>query len=68
MALETAKAETKKLGKNFRNSADIENFYRFIHENGLRKEAKMIFEKLHAQIKLEDKKAKRSRRKKKTLQ
>ena len=68
MALETANTEEKKLGKNFRNSPDVENFYRFIHENDLRKEAKLIFEKLHAQIKMQDKKAKRSRRKKKTLQ
>ena len=25
--------------KNFRSNADIENFYRFIHDNGLRREA-----------------------------
>jgi hypothetical protein len=30
--------------KNFRHNPDIENFYRFIHENGLRREAKMIFD------------------------
>ena len=31
--------------KNFRaNNADIENFYRFLHENGLRREAGMMLE------------------------
>ena len=67
MTLETLKPEVKKIGKNFRNSADVENFYRFIHENDLRKEAKLIFEKMHAKIKVDEKKAKRSR-KRKTLQ
>lgn len=30
--------------KNFRSNADIENFYRFIHENGLRREAHMLMD------------------------
>lgn len=31
--------------KNFRTSnGDIENFYRYIHENGLRREAYMLME------------------------
>jgi hypothetical protein len=31
--------------KNFRaNNADIENFYRFLHENGLRREAGMMLD------------------------
>ncbi|HLT22034.1 MAG TPA: hypothetical protein VKZ84_01255 [Bacteriovoracaceae bacterium] len=30
--------------KNFRNNSDIENFYRYIHENGLRREAFMLME------------------------
>jgi len=31
--------------KNFRaNNTDIENFYRFVHENGLRREAGMMLE------------------------
>lgn len=30
--------------KNFRNAPDIENFYRFVHENDLRLEAKKILE------------------------
>ncbi|MDA8793720.1 hypothetical protein N9N67_10770 [Bacteriovoracaceae bacterium] len=28
--------------KNFKQNSDIENFYRFIHENKLRKEAKVL--------------------------
>jgi hypothetical protein len=30
--------------KTFRSNSDIENFYRFIHENGLRREAGMLME------------------------
>ncbi len=30
--------------KNFRTNGDIENFYRYIHENGLRREACMMTE------------------------
>ncbi|MFG1499814.1 hypothetical protein ABMA70_06340 [Halobacteriovorax sp. XZX-3] len=38
--------EDNRLPKNFRNSPDLENFYRFIYENNLRSEAKKIFEAL----------------------
>ena len=30
--------------KNFRTNGDIENFYRYIHENSLRREAFMLME------------------------
>jgi hypothetical protein len=30
--------------KGFKSNADIETFYRFIHENGLRREAHMLME------------------------
>ncbi len=30
--------------KNFRSNGDIENFYRYIHDNGLRREAYMMLE------------------------
>ena len=30
--------------KNFRSNGDIENFYRYIHDNGLRREANMLME------------------------
>lgn len=44
--------------KNFRSNADIENFYRFIHDNGLRREASMMME--YAMDKL--RKARKSKR------
>jgi uncharacterized protein YehS (DUF1456 family) len=51
--------------KNFRaNNADIENFYRFIHDNGLRREAGIMIE--YAMDKL--KKARKGKRQAKTLQ
>jgi hypothetical protein len=33
-----------KTPKNFRSNPDIENFYRFVHETGLRRQAGMVFE------------------------
>lgn len=30
--------------KSFRSNPDVENFYRFVYENNLRKEAKACFE------------------------
>jgi hypothetical protein len=30
--------------KSFRSNGDIENFYRYIHDNGLRREAFMLME------------------------
>ncbi|MBI2521962.1 MAG: hypothetical protein HYV97_16215 [Bdellovibrio sp.] len=32
--------------KNFRELPDIENFYRFIYENDLRREAKLLLESI----------------------
>ena len=32
--------------KSFRSNADVENFYRFIYENNLRKEAKSCLESI----------------------
>lgn len=34
--------------KNFRQQADIESFYRFVHENDLRVEAVQIFQETRA--------------------
>ena len=50
--------------KNFRSNADIENFYRFIHDNGLRREAGMMME--YAMDKL--RKARKMKRAAKTMQ
>jgi hypothetical protein len=46
--------------KNFRKSPEVENFYRFICENDLRREACMVLERITA--KLGPKKKKRSRK------
>ena len=37
--------------KNFRANPDVENFYRFLYENNLRKEAKTCFEAIVKAIK-----------------
>lgn len=50
--------------KNFRSNADIENFYRFIHDNGLRREASVMME--YAMDKL--RKARKLKRAAKTIQ
>lgn len=55
-------AETVKPVRNFRNSPDIENFYRFIHENDLRREAKMIFEAINAKVNKSSKRKSRSKK------
>ena len=39
--------ETTASTKTYKNSADIENFYRFIHENSLRREAHTILTAIH---------------------
>jgi hypothetical protein len=50
--------------KNFRQNGDIENFYRYIHENGLRREAFMLMEYAISKVV----KAKKNKRAAKTLQ
>jgi hypothetical protein len=40
----TAKEKKAELIKGFRNNSDIENFYRFVHENNLRVEAKVLMQ------------------------
>jgi len=60
-------AEINKALRNFRSSADIENFYRFVFENNLRREAKMVLDTICKQINIEKKKAKRKGRTKKKL-
>jgi hypothetical protein len=49
--------------KNFRSNGDIENFYRYIHDNGLRREAFMLMEYAISKV-AKSRKGKRS----KTLQ
>jgi hypothetical protein len=53
------------VGKNslraFRSSQDLEHFYRFVHENGLRRETKVALDFLFSKLKQANK---RTRRKK----
>lgn len=58
----TENAESVKPVRNFRSSPDIENFYRFVHENDLRREAKMIFEAINAKINKPSKRKSRSKK------
>ena len=50
--------------KNFRTNGDIENFYRYIHDNGLRREAFMLMEYAISKVA----KARKCKRKAATLQ
>lgn len=47
---EEAAANTTTTIKNFKNSSDVENFYRFINDNKLRSEAKKLVEIVLKQI------------------
>ena len=60
MASETTNTtEVAKSGvRNFRNIADIENFYRFVYENDLRREAKMVLQAICGEQKKAKKKSK----------
>lgn len=36
--------------KNFRSDGPIEIFYRFVHDNGLRREARMAIEHIYSEL------------------
>lgn len=36
--------------RNFRNIPEIEHFYRFVHDNNLRRETKLVFEAITSAI------------------
>lgn len=52
MTIETTEqiVENPKTPRNFRTAIDIENFYRFVNENDLRKEAKIMLELIHSKV------------------
>jgi xylose isomerase len=51
MTIETEPVvESPKTPRNFRTSIDIENFYRFVNDNDLRKEAKVMLEYIHLKV------------------
>lgn len=43
-------AESPKTPRNFRTAIDIENFYRFVNENDLRREAKIMLELIQTKV------------------
>ncbi len=70
MSLETENTNvnpdaTPKAPRNFRNSIEIENFYRFIHENDLRREARLMLELIQSKVMATVKKKKSSNKDKK---
>ncbi|WP_372653962.1 hypothetical protein [Halobacteriovorax sp.] len=58
---DTSTLENKGI-RNFRTAADIENFYRFVQENGLRREAQLVFSALVTNLKLKEKKENRKKK------
>ncbi|MCP4912570.1 MAG: hypothetical protein GY909_05585 [Oligoflexia bacterium] len=56
------KTEAGKNFKSFRTSDELEAFYRFVHENDLRREAKMALEYLVDKIKPAPKKRGRAKK------
>jgi hypothetical protein len=51
--------------RNFRSSADVVNFYRFVSDNSLRREAKQILETIYARLTKDVKKTKSRKKRKK---
>ena len=70
MSTETTTTNTNKTNEengakkvqNFRSNVDVENFYRFVHENDLRREAKMLLSMVYSRM--TDTKKKKGRKKK----
>ncbi len=53
MTTETENTTTEaqpKSPRNFRSAIDIENFYRFVHENDLRREARLMLEHIQSKV------------------
>ena len=71
MTIETEQiVENPKTPRNFRTAIDIENFYRFVNDNDLRKEAKIMLEIIHQKVMTQVKKKRKENNKamKKNLQ
>jgi hypothetical protein len=54
-----AVVEGPKTPRNFRTAIDIENFYRFVNDNDLRREAKLMLEMIQQKVLLTVKKKKK---------
>lgn len=59
----TGATEVVRTLRNFRSTPDIENFYRFINEHSLRREAKLILETIFSSLNAETKKQNRKKKK-----
>jgi len=59
--------ETPKTPRNFRSAIDIENFYRFVNENDLRREAKIMLELVHSKVMATVKKKRKESKSKKQI-
>lgn len=46
----TIAIEAPKTPRNFRSAVDIEAFYRFVNDNDLRREAKIMFELIQQRV------------------
>jgi hypothetical protein len=51
--------EGPKTPRNFRTAIDIENFYRFVNDNDLRREAKIMLELIQQKVMITVKKKKK---------
>ncbi len=58
VALDISK-EGPKTPRNFRTAIDIENFYRFVNDNDLRREAKIMLELIQQKVLITVKKKKK---------
>jgi hypothetical protein len=54
-----AVVEGPKTPRNFRTAIDIENFYRFVNDNDLRREAKIMLEMIQQKVLITVKKKKK---------
>ncbi len=54
--------EGPKTPRNFRTAIDIENFYRFVNDNDLRKEAKIMLDVIQAKVMIAVKKNKKDKK------
>lgn len=54
-----AVVESPKTPRNFRTAIDIENFYRFVNDNDLRREAKIMLEMIQQKVLITVKKKKK---------
>ncbi len=59
--------EAPKTPRNFRTAIDIENFYRFVNENDLRREAKIMLEIIHSKVMATIKKKRKESKSKKQI-